>query len=250
MTAQPPTHRGILTDKEGPGFPGCRIQIEGEQQDRPFTVRDFVQKYLDAIPKKARVCFQSTDGKLSKIWEDKGQGNTEKCTSPENPAPKSPASPPAAPASGLKIVEGQITAIDHGAHALTVKDRAGQAHVFIWAAPMDDRMAKLKQWWFVKVTAEQSGEYWKVVNQEFFKKPDDWPQSSHGGGSGGRPQAPRNERIIVLQTCYKEAAETARQMLIISDQKFDEKQADAVMDWVLARAKKDAAELCREAGVP
>jgi phage recombination protein Bet len=36
-------------------------------------VAPYVQRYLDAIPKKAPVCFQTTDGKITKIWEDKEQ---------------------------------------------------------------------------------------------------------------------------------------------------------------------------------
>lgn len=65
MTNQPPTNKGILTDKEGTGFPGLRID------DKPWMVAPYVQRYLDAIPKKAAVCYQTTDGKITKIWEDK-----------------------------------------------------------------------------------------------------------------------------------------------------------------------------------
>lgn len=85
MTA--PDNFGILTDKEETGFPGCRILVDGEQADRHFTVLPFVQKYLDNIPKKARVCFQTKDGKISKVWEDKPVGT------PEVPS-KSPSSTP------------------------------------------------------------------------------------------------------------------------------------------------------------
>jgi len=59
-----------LTDKEGTGFRGCRILVDGEQADRGFTILDFVQKYLDNIEKKARVCFTTKDGKISKIWPE------------------------------------------------------------------------------------------------------------------------------------------------------------------------------------
>jgi phage recombination protein Bet len=65
-----PTNHGTLTDKEGTGFRGCRILVDGEQADRAFTVLDFVQKYLDNIEKKARVCFTTKDGKISKIWPE------------------------------------------------------------------------------------------------------------------------------------------------------------------------------------
>lgn len=68
-----PVNKGLLTDKEGAGFPGCRILVDGQEKDQPFTVLSFVQRYLDAIPKKARVCFTTKEGKISKIWEDKAQ---------------------------------------------------------------------------------------------------------------------------------------------------------------------------------
>jgi hypothetical protein len=66
-----PINKGILTDKEGTGFPGRRILVDREQADTSFTVMPFVQKYLDNIPKKARVCFQSKENKIVKLWEDK-----------------------------------------------------------------------------------------------------------------------------------------------------------------------------------
>jgi phage recombination protein Bet len=65
-----PTNHGVLTDKEGPGFRGCRILVDSEQEDRPFTVLAFVQKYLDPIEKKVRVCFTTKEGKISKIWPE------------------------------------------------------------------------------------------------------------------------------------------------------------------------------------
>ena len=92
-----PTNHGVLTDKEVTGFPGCRILVDGEQLDRPFTVLPFVQKFLDPIPKKARVGFQTKDGKISKIWLVKDQttspqqqpqqpASSENCTSPDKSA--------------------------------------------------------------------------------------------------------------------------------------------------------------------
>lgn len=244
-----PTNRGVLTDKEGAGFPGCRIMVDGEQQDRPFVVLNFVQKYLDAIPKKARVCFTTKDGKISKIWEDKPaatqQGNTsEKCTSPEKPAAA------ANTGTGLKTVEGQIVAIDHQAHKITVKDRAGASHTFIWPPQFNDVMGKLKQWWFTKITGEQEKDFpdlWRMTAQDFFKRPDDWPASQHHGG--GRPFQPRNEKPIVYQVCYKEACETMRAVMLVPDHSVDEVEYNRLMDIALARAKKDAEDLCKAAGV-
>ena len=65
-----PVNKGLLTDKEGAGFPGCRILVDGQEKDQPFTVLSFVQRYLDPIQKKARVCFTTKEGKISKIWPE------------------------------------------------------------------------------------------------------------------------------------------------------------------------------------
>jgi len=81
-----PTNKGVLTEKEGTGFPGCRILVDGEQQDRSFTVMPFVQKYLENIPKKARVCFQSKEHKIVKLWEDKDQPTPEEVKAREDAA--------------------------------------------------------------------------------------------------------------------------------------------------------------------
>ena len=198
MTNQPPTNKGILTDKEGTGFPGLRID------DKPWMVAPYVQRYLDAIPKKAPVCFQTTDGKITKIWEDKPEqqptpaGNTEKCTSPGTPAGK----------TALKVVEGQIIELDKPAHKITLKDKAGVRHSFVWPPALDAEFSKLNQWWFCKVTGEHQEDFdiWRATGTGFFKKPEDWPASQHGTGKGGYGQ-PRNERIIVLQCCMKVAAD-------------------------------------------
>jgi hypothetical protein len=51
--------------------------------------------------------------------------------------------------SGIKIVQGQITELDLAGHHITVKDKAGAHHEMVWAAPLNEKMAKLKQWFFV-----------------------------------------------------------------------------------------------------
>lgn len=193
MTEQ--TNKGVLTDKEGAGFPGCRILVDGEQTDRPFTVLNFVQRYLDAIPKKARVCFQTKDGKISKVWEDK----------PEPAAEEKPAANPPKPSNSgeLKVVEGQIVAIDHAAHKITVKDREGVQHSMVWPPQLNDQMGKLKQWWFTRITGELQADVdiWKLTAQGYFKKPEDWPVSAHGGKGGYQP---RNEKLIAFLALHRD----------------------------------------------
>jgi hypothetical protein len=204
-----PTNSGILTDKEGTGFPGIRID------DKPLTVLNFVQRYLDAIPKKAKVFYQITDGKVSKIWEDKGEqsqpaansqsnlsqqpgNNQSSCTSPEKP--------------GIKTVEGQIVLLDKPAHKITLKARDGSQHTFIWAPALDADFSKLNQWWFCKVTGEHEADVdlWRATAQGFFKRPDDWPFAKGGNSSGGRPYTPRNERPMIYESSFKSCAELVR----------------------------------------
>ena len=92
------TNKGVLTDKEGTGFPGCRILVDGKQTDDPFTVLNFVQRYLDAIPKKARVCFTTKDGKISKMWQVNEQAA-------ESPKQSEPVTAYPSNSTGLKPIE-------------------------------------------------------------------------------------------------------------------------------------------------
>jgi hypothetical protein len=238
-----PTNSGILTDKEGTGFPGIRID------DKPFTVLNFVQRYLDAIPKKARVCYQITDGKISKIWQEDEQksyggqpvqGNKKDCTS--NPTPFE-TSTPNTPA--LKTVEGQIVEIAPEAHKITVKDRTGALHTMVWAPPMHDQMSRLKQWWFTKITGEHvpDVDLWRLTATEFFKRPEDWPFKP-AGGFGGKSFTPRNEKLIVLQSTLKACADVFAITTTPDSMDFD-----TAMDLIIARAIKDTDALMK-AGVP
>ena len=236
-----PTNSGILTDKEGTGFPGIRID------DKPLTVLNFVQRYLDAIPKKAKVFYQITDGKVSKIWEDKGEqsqpaansqsnlsqqpgNNQSSCTSPNSPA--------------LKTVEGQIVELDMGAHKITLKEKAGTRHTFIWGPALHEQMSKLKQWWFCKLTGEyeKDVDLWRLDSQEFFKRPDNWPFIK--GGFGGKSYQPRNEKLIVLQSTLKACADVFAITTTPDSMDFD-----TAMDLIIARAIKDTDTLMK-AGVP
>lgn len=229
-----PTINGILTDKEGTGFPGCRIQKTGDQQDQPFTVLNFVQRYLDAIPKKARVCYQLTDGKISKIWEDKEQGTLDTGTSPKTPV----VAPP-----DLKTVEGQIVVLDVPAHKVTLKTKDGQQHSFIWGPALHDKMSQLKQWWFVKLTGEyeKDVDLWRLASKEYFKRPDDWPASP-----ARSTFQPRNEKAIILQTALKVAADVwiARGFCEGTDPKYSDAMAEITQE-----AIKTAEAISKAAGL-
>ena len=161
------------------------------------------------------------------------------------PDPAHKEAQPAGPAKdpGLKIVEGQIIAIDKPAHKITLKDRAGEHHTFVWGPANDADFQKLEQWWFCKVTGEHQEDFdiWKAMGTGFFKRPDDWP--ARGGASGGHQYQPRNERLIVLQSCAKLAAEVYAITTTPDTQDFDQ-----AMDTIIARAIKDTETLMKNGG--
>jgi hypothetical protein len=115
--------------------------------------------------------------------------------------------------SGLKTVEGQITAINYEKRGLAVKDKAGDSHPFYWSElfkMVNYKGEPLQQWWFVRITAElrTSDDTWWVTAQEYFKKPEDWPKSqAHGGG---RQFVPRNEKPMAYESAFKTCAELVR----------------------------------------
>jgi hypothetical protein len=145
--------------------------------------------------------------------------------------------------TGLKTVEGQITFIDPAAHKITVKDRAGASHTMIWPPALHDKMSQQKQWWFVKITGEhqEDVDIWKLISVEFFKRPDDWPASQHGGG--GWKGQPRNERLIAFQNMHTAALQGAQFTVTPDTQDYD-----AFMDVVYARAKKDTEQAMKDFG--
>jgi hypothetical protein len=244
-----PTNHGTLTDKEGTGFRGCRILVDGEKTDKGFTVLDFVQKYLDNVEKKARVCFTTKDGKISKIWpEPVAPSEAQKVIDAENAAGDSrkaandayvkelAGAPKDHVEATTKIVQGQIVAIDPGTHTIEVKDKAGVRHPMMWAGPLNDSMARLKQWFFISISAEKSGEYWRVIDQTYFKKPEDWP--THQPPGGGGPQ--RNEKPMAYESAFKSCVELVRDTdfpgLPYADRiKAVLDQAEIVGDWIVRK---------------
>lgn len=211
---------GILNDK-GMNDSGVMFAKIGEHL---MPVMPYVIPFLEKIEKGSNVEYNEKDGKITKIARVKASqpnartkaeidkeredynakaakagfvlpGKQDTCTSPDKPAAE----------PSLKSVEGQITALDVPAHKITVKTRDGTHHEMIWPGSLDDKMAKLQQWWFTKITAEKTGEYWKVTAQDFFQRPADWPFAK--GSAGGKSYQPRNERLIVLQSSLKVCAD-------------------------------------------
>jgi hypothetical protein len=183
-------HKDAVTGKNYPknlnGSPHLCKSSAPAQEKTPAQIAQEREEYN----RKAQAAGFQTGAQV-KQQEEKAP-----CTSPNTPA----ATP--ANGSGIKTVEGQIVEINHDAHKITVKDRTGALHTMIWPPVLVDQMSKLKQWWFTKITGEHQADVdlWKLTANEFFKRPEDWPFKPAGGKGG---YAPRNEKMIVVQTMLK-----------------------------------------------
>jgi hypothetical protein len=161
----------------------------------------------------------------------RAKAHAEEMAQKSKEAKEKPAPPQDKPLeSGIKVVQGQITAYDAGAHSLTVKDIEGKHHEMMWKGPLSAKMEKLKQWFFVSISAEKSGDIWVVIDQTYYKKPDNWPVSQKSG-YGGKPFTPRNEKIIVMQSSLKVCADLFQHCTASGTQDYD-----AVCSLVYAKA--------------
>jgi len=158
-------------------------------------------------------------------------------TEPAKPAPGNESNP------GLKTVEGQITAIDKPAHKITLKDRAGASHTFVWGPGPDADFQKLEQWWFCKVTGEYlpDVDIWRALGQGFFKRPDDWPKS--GGSGGGKYSQPRNERLIAFLALHRDSVQLFQSTTTPDSLDYEEAE-----DVVYERAKKTLERAMKDFG--
>lgn len=145
-----------------------------------------------------------------------------------------------------KILNGKLESINTEKRQFTIKDVDGVIHPLNWVPVLDVVMQKWKPGYYLAVTMTQDDAVKNVVYWQEGK--DKFPKPVRSGGG-----QPRNERIIVLQTCYKECAEMARQVIMLSsgmpEDKSDTQVMKELMDWVVERAKADADELCRHGGV-
>jgi len=254
---------GTLNDK---GMNDAGVMV-ARIDEKPYEVLSYVLPFLEKLEKGLQVeVTLNKDHKISKISRAKGQQRNpstqvamdkagfgpetkqeerKDCTSSITPA----ANP--SNSTGLKTVEGQITAINYEKRGIAIKDKVGNTHPFYWSETfkmVNYKGEPLQQWWFVRITAElqKSDDTWWVTAQEYFKKPDDWPRSQ-GKGGGGRHSAEEN-RLIVFQCTYKECCETVRQQMMAIGQEFDEAEYNRVMDIAVARAIKDGKALIEAGG--
>jgi len=165
-----------------------------------------------------------------------------------------------------ETTEGNVTEIDLENRSMLIEDRAGIPFMkLFWHQKQEEfdgkptalinQIRKLKPGYYVApvidgVDTSISGK----VKEAYIKalpykdRPADFPRAQNKpfGGGGGRP---RNEKIIAYQTCYKEACETIRALVLQPDAVLNEAEFNRLMDIAITRAKKDGKELCDAAGV-
>ena len=150
----------------------------------------------------------------------------------------------------LRQIEGENASIDLEKRFFTLQDRQGIILAkIIYGPQFDQKMAKQKIGYYEKVPAEVGDEDDTAVLQDlqYVERPKDWPRRNAGQRKGTNWQ-PRNDRAIMLQVCYKCCCDLAKHHMLDLSESLDEKEMDRVMDWAVARAKRDAAELMKEAG--
>lgn len=162
-------------------------------------------------------------------------------------------------------VEGNICEIDFDNKFFTLsgKDHAPFIKIY-WRPAHEEKMKKQKVGYYEAPTVEMDepgvGGSLKegfLSDLPYKERPADYPRLPRPGGakgSGGRPYQPRNEKPIIYQVCYKEACETARRVSTLQTQSKTEAHTheeifNSLMNLALARAKHDAEELIKAAGV-
>jgi hypothetical protein len=128
---------------------------------------------------------------------------------------------------GEKMTEliGRIISTDVQKRQIVIVDKNQILHPYKVPESLDIILQKQRPGWYVKVTSQED----LVKRIDFAQKPADWPQ-------GGKAyQKPRNERLIVIQSCAKLGADVFAITTTPDTMDFD-----TAMDLIIDRAIKDA----------
>ena len=122
--------------------------------------------------------------------------------------------------ASLKTIEGQIASIDPAKRIMALEDRDGIIFYSVsWLQNNDQKLAKLKVGYYVKPTVEVKSESsGRLLDMPYSERPADWPKK----GSGWKGGKPRNERLIVLQSSLKVAADLFQVCHAPDTQGYDE----------------------------
>ena len=122
---------------------------------------------------------------------------------------------------------GKIASIDLTKRTIVLMDKDSILHPYKVPEALDIILQKQKQGWYVKITSE--GESAKRI--EYAPRPADWPFQK----GQGKQYQPRNERLIVIQSCAKLAADVFAITTTPDTMDFD-----TAMDLIIDRAIHDA----------
>jgi hypothetical protein len=125
-------------------------------------------------------------------------------------------------------LKGKVSAIDVQKRQLTMKDELGVLHIYHWTAELDVVMRKWKVGYYLDIKYDadtyliKSATYWQEGKDVFPKDTKSY-------------QKPRNEKLIVIQSCAKLGADVFAITTTPDTMDFD-----TAMDLIIDRAIKDA----------
>jgi len=242
----------LMTEGEHVGRYAARIS------GTPYLVMPHVDAFLTRLQKSILVNANlNKDGWISKIQAQKknsalpakkpeptAQEITSEQTAYNEAAKRQKAGfntpTPATPAPGLKTVIGQIQAVNPDKRGIAVKDVGGVIHSLYWLPGTDSAFAHLKQWWFVKVTAEVVGDEWRAISQTKADKPEGWKSAGGYGGKGN--YQPRNDKAMIVESAFKSCVELFDPERDGKGKSFEDNvervriQADRIADWMMTKA--------------
>jgi hypothetical protein len=125
-------------------------------------------------------------------------------------------------------LKGKVSAIDTQKRQVTMKDELGVLHIYQWTAELDVVMQKWKPGYYLDLNYDadtyiiKAAKYWQEGKDVFPKEAKAF-------------QKPRNERLIVIQSCCKVCAE-----VFAITTTPDQMDFDTAMDLIIDRAIHDA----------
>jgi hypothetical protein len=152
-----------------------------------------------------------------------------------------------AAADTLKKIEAAVEVLDLTKRTVAAIDKDGISHLMKWKETgyIGEKMAKLKVSYYREFTCEIQAEDLIITAVKFLDEPQ-WVKDrfKNRGGSGGRPQAPRNEKPMIFESVFKSCCDQASLNPFDWDsQKYEEK-----MDRIWAVAKKISCEIVQLSG--
>ena len=143
--------------------------------------------------------------------------------------------------SSPKTLKGTVSSVNTVKNILVIEDTDGITHGFAYTAELDILVNKQKPRWFVEVTYRTQGDRELLTDIKYAERPAS--QKRGYGGSGARSYQPRNEKLIVIQSCIKACADVFAITTTPESMDFD-----AAMDLIITRAIHDTETIMKAGG--